>query len=216
MFSVSCFSNTFSYLPDNPSRFYVPRSSSASTQLFANLSSIGELHIRSPVNFYRSSTFMNLQEILDLLTTLTNLPRFNESDCLTKNSLTTTDTPSVDHCGTKKEPTIAIQPPAGKKSMPVTFTQKEIELMPKNFKSYFIENNTVITYRIVKNVYQARYRKNGINIEVASKDFNAMKQKMLERLNDTFTRNSSASTKTIPLCHLPRRSSCGRKNISHL
>lgn len=79
--------------------------------------------------------------------------------------------------------------------MPVTFTQKEIELMPKNFKSYFIENNTVITYRIVKNVYQARYRKNGINIEVASKDFNAMKQKMLERLNDTFTRNSSASTK---------------------
>lgn len=48
---------------------------------------------------------------------------------------------------------------------------------------FFIYNEEAIIYRITKNgLFQARYRKNGYNIEVAHRDFSAMKQKFIQKM----------------------------------
>lgn len=64
----------------------------------------------------------------------------------------------------------------------VKFTKKEIESMSDNFKKLFVVNDKIVTYRYINGVYQARFRRDGYNIEVASKNFDMMKQKFLERL----------------------------------
>ena len=100
--------------------------------------------------------------------------------------------------------------PEGKKSRILKFTQSEINSMPKKFRNYFIANNTIITYRIVNNVYQARYHRGGVNIDVASKDFDIMKRKMIAKLNEIFGQNPGAGypgyadpASSIPSCPDP-------------
>lgn len=51
------------------------------------------------------------------------------------------------------------------------------------FQRFFIYNEQAITYRITKTgLFQARYRRNGYNIEVAHRDFSGMKQKFIEKM----------------------------------
>ena len=66
----------------------------------------------------------------------------------------------------------------------IKFTPKEIEKMPEKFKKLFTVNDKVVSYRIVRNSYQARYRRLGISIEVSGKTFKEMKQRFIERLLD--------------------------------
>ena len=64
----------------------------------------------------------------------------------------------------------------------IKFTKKEIESMPDNLKKLFVVNDKIVSYRYFCGVYQARFRRDGYNIEVAHKDFGIMKQKFLEKL----------------------------------
>lgn len=54
--------------------------------------------------------------------------------------------------------------------------------MPKSFQHLFAVDSTIVKYRYYQGLFQARYRRNGFNIEVASKDFETMKRKFTERL----------------------------------
>ena len=64
----------------------------------------------------------------------------------------------------------------------ITFTKKEINTMPDYLKKLFTINDKIVTYRYVNGLYQARFRRDGYNIEVASKSFDTMKRKFLDKL----------------------------------
>ena len=64
----------------------------------------------------------------------------------------------------------------------VKFTKKEIETMADNLKRLFVVDEKIVSYRCINGMYQARFRREGYNIEVASKDFQMMKTKFLEKL----------------------------------
>ncbi len=64
----------------------------------------------------------------------------------------------------------------------IKFTKKEINSMPDYLKKLFTVDDKIVTYRYVNGVYQARFRRDGYNIEVASKSFDMMKQKFLNKL----------------------------------
>ena len=65
----------------------------------------------------------------------------------------------------------------------VKFTKKEKEQMPEKFKRFFVLDENIVSYRITKDgLYQARFRREGYNIEVACKDFTAMKNRLLRKL----------------------------------
>ena len=64
----------------------------------------------------------------------------------------------------------------------LSFTKKELESMPKSFQKTFIYDNRIVKFRYYRGLFQARYRRNGYNIEVASKDFDTMKKKFIEKL----------------------------------
>ena len=64
----------------------------------------------------------------------------------------------------------------------IKFTKKEINSMPDYLKKLFTINDKIVTYRYVDGLYQARFRRDGYNIEVASKSFDIMRQKFLDKL----------------------------------
>ena len=65
------------------------------------------------------------------------------------------------------------------------FTRKEILQMPTNYRNVFATNDMIVHYRLRKDgVYEARFHRNGIDIEVSSKDLTKLKQKFIEKLNN--------------------------------
>lgn len=65
------------------------------------------------------------------------------------------------------------------------FTKKEILQMPTQFKNIFAANDLIVHYRLRKDgVYEARFHRQGIDIEVSSKDLTKLKQKFIEKLNN--------------------------------
>lgn len=65
------------------------------------------------------------------------------------------------------------------------FTKKEILQMPTQIKNIFAANDLIVHYRFRKDgVYEARFHRQGIDIEVSSKDLTKLKQKFIERLNN--------------------------------
>ncbi|MBQ3506753.1 MAG: hypothetical protein IJA89_08295, partial [Clostridia bacterium] len=64
------------------------------------------------------------------------------------------------------------------------FTKKEIQQMPSNYKNIFACEDKIITYRFHNGVYEARYRRDGFNIEVSSKQIETMKRKFIQALHD--------------------------------
>lgn len=64
----------------------------------------------------------------------------------------------------------------------IKFTKKEINSMSDYLKKLFTINDKIVTYRYVDGLYQARFRRDGYNIEVASKSFDIMRQKFLDKL----------------------------------
>lgn len=64
------------------------------------------------------------------------------------------------------------------------FTKKEISLMPTAYRNIFAANDMIIHYRLrADGVYEARFHRKGIDIEVSSKDLTKLKQKFIDRLN---------------------------------
>ncbi|MDE5943089.1 MAG: hypothetical protein K2H30_02655 [Clostridia bacterium] len=65
------------------------------------------------------------------------------------------------------------------------FTKKEISQMPTQFKNIFAANDLIVHYRLRKDgVYEARFHRQGIDIEVSSKDLTKLKQKFIDKLNN--------------------------------
>ncbi len=56
--------------------------------------------------------------------------------------------------------------------------------MPLKYRNIFAYNSEIISYRFHNGVYEARYRKNGFNIEVSSADFEIMKRRFIQKLHD--------------------------------
>ena len=65
----------------------------------------------------------------------------------------------------------------------LNFSTKELSTMPKAFQKSFIVDNRIVKFRFYEGLFQARYRRDGFHIEVASKDFDTMKQKFMLRLS---------------------------------
>ena len=56
--------------------------------------------------------------------------------------------------------------------------------MPTQFKNIFAANDLIVHYRLRKDgVYEARFHRQGIHIEVSSKDLTKLKQKFIDKLN---------------------------------
>ena len=65
------------------------------------------------------------------------------------------------------------------------FSKKEILRMPTQFKNIFAANDLIVHYRLRKDgVYEATFHRQGIDIEVSSKDLSKLKQKFIEKLNN--------------------------------
>lgn len=65
------------------------------------------------------------------------------------------------------------------------FTKKEISKMPTHYKNIFATNDMIVHYRLRKDgVYEARFHRQGIDIEVSSKDLTKLKQKFIDKLNN--------------------------------
>lgn len=86
----------------------------------------------------------------------------------------------------------------------LSFTKKELESMPKSFQKTFIYDNRIVKFRYYQGLFQARYRRQGYNIEVASKDFDTMKKKFIEKLI------GQAEVQDIPVADPKRRTA---KNV---
>lgn len=73
-----------------------------------------------------------------------------------------------------------------KKSGVLKFTKKEISEMAAPIRNIFRYNNLYIKYRYYKGMFQARYRRDGKRIEVASVDFDTMRNKFIEKFNEAY------------------------------
>ena len=57
--------------------------------------------------------------------------------------------------------------------------------MPIAYKNIFATNDLIVHYRLkTDGVYEARFHRSGINVEVSSKDLTKLKQKFIEKLNN--------------------------------
>ena len=57
--------------------------------------------------------------------------------------------------------------------------------MPTAYKNIFATNDMIVHYRLKPDgVYEARFHRKGINIEVSSKDLTKLKQKFIDKLNN--------------------------------
>jgi integrase len=79
----------------------------------------------------------------------------------------------------------------------IKFSKEEIKLMPKEFQQTFIYDNKIFKYRITQGLFQARYRRDGYNIEVASKSYETMKKKFIAKLNGEDTSNSKPKAHNV-------------------
>lgn len=63
------------------------------------------------------------------------------------------------------------------------FTNKEISKIPMAYKNIFVTDDKIVHYRRKKNgVYEARFNRLGLHIEVSSKDLSELKFKFIEKL----------------------------------
>ena len=85
--------------------------------------------------------------------------------------------------------------PKEKKKLYLKFTKKELEQMTAKYKHIFAHGDKIVTYRQKKNgVFEARFHRRGIDIEVSSKDLQTLKQKFIDALNN-YVATGSGKTK---------------------
>lgn len=78
-------------------------------------------------------------------------------------------------------------------------TKGEISKMPKELRSFFVHDGAIVHYRIVRGLYQVRYRKNGLSIEVASKSYEIMKKKFIDKLHEVATQSGGKKSPSVIL-----------------
>ena len=84
---------------------------------------------------------------------------------------------------------------AGKKSF-FKLTKKDLNQMAEYYRNIFALGDKIVSYRQKKNgVYEARYHRNGIDVEVSSKDLAVLKQKFIDALNN-LAANGSVKAKS--------------------
>jgi integrase len=63
--------------------------------------------------------------------------------------------------------------------------QKEISKLPTLYKNIFATDDMIVHYRLRQDgIYEARFHRQGINVEVSSKDLKQLKQKFIAKLNN--------------------------------
>ena len=161
---------------------------------------------------------MNQEQLTTLLNVIKATPNNPEADKviagvlkLAADSITLDTLKELTATG---KPLPQVEPPANKKTSVkgrkendsdenfgiIHFTKKEISTMPKNFQQSFIMDNKIVKFRYHQGLFHARYRRDGYNIEVASKDFDTMKRKFMLRLCGQYeTPNRPAKTPKLPL-----------------
>ena len=75
-----------------------------------------------------------------------------------------------------------------------TFTNKEIKSIPTMYKKIFAYNDKIIPYRYHKGVYEAHFRRSGLNVFACAKDFSEMKRKLIEKLSRSAEQNIQPKT----------------------
>ena len=87
--------------------------------------------------------------------------------------------------------------PEKKKKHFIKFTKKELDQMNGKFKNMFAHGDKIITYRQKKNgVYEIRFRRQGVDINVSSKDPTILKKKFIEAFNN-YIATGSAKPRTM-------------------
>lgn len=72
------------------------------------------------------------------------------------------------------------------------FNQKEINKMPLKYQKVFAHGDKIVHYRQKSNgVFEARYHRAGIHIEVSSKDLKVLKEKFITALNNLAATNKA-------------------------
>ena len=61
-------------------------------------------------------------------------------------------------------------------------TKKEIDVMLDRYKNLFACSDRIVHYRFHKGVYEAHYRRFGLDIYASAKDFNEMREKFIRKL----------------------------------
>ncbi len=61
-------------------------------------------------------------------------------------------------------------------------TKKEIDVMLDKYKNLFACSDRIVHYRFHKGVYEAHYRRYGLDIYACAKDFNEMREKFIRKL----------------------------------
>lgn len=73
------------------------------------------------------------------------------------------------------------------------FTNKEIETMSEPVKILLIYSGYEIKYRVIKNTYQVRFRRDGYNIELCAKDLNSLKIRFLTEIEKAVPKKKSVT-----------------------
>ena len=89
----------------------------------------------------------------------------------------------------------------------IKFSQQELSIMPKQFTDIFIVNDKVVKYRYYEGLFQARYRREGLHIEVASKSYDVMKKKFIQKLNQILNPSSPVTIIERPFTPQPKKKS---------
>lgn len=87
---------------------------------------------------------------------------------------------------------------SGNRRNVLKFSKKEILQMPTKIQNVFAAGNMLVHYRLRKDgVYEARLHRQGIDIEVSSKDLSVLKQKFLDKLHNIKSQRNDNVVKTF-------------------
>lgn len=109
---------------------------------------------------------------------------------------------SIAYSKLKETPIVtSAKPPGGEQARGIRFSPEEVERMPAKYRRVFAYEDKVVPYRQKPNgVYEVRYHKGGLHIEVSSKDFDVLKIKFVEALKgfaDTPPQGRRRTKKTV-------------------
>ena len=72
-----------------------------------------------------------------------------------------------------------------KRKSVISFTRQEIKKMPLKYRKIFAHGDLIVPYRLRRDgVYEARVRRKDLHIEVSAKNFDALKQKFIQALQN--------------------------------
>ena len=92
----------------------------------------------------------------------------------------------------------AVRPRGGNSKTGFKFTKKELKEIPVMYKKIFVCNDKIVPYRFHKGVYEAHYRRNGVEVFAYAKEFDEMKRRFILKLNQLADANVQPITQRKP------------------